>query len=70
MVPPPDYILISFDVVGLFPNILLHSTTEYIIDQLQEAHVPEDIMNDFIRLLDICTETNICTLDRCGIQIR
>ena len=67
--PPPDSILVSFDVVGLFINIPLNSTIEYITDQLQQTQVPENVMNDFISLLEICTRTNICSFDHTDSQM-
>lgn len=57
---PPDSILCSFDVVGLFTNVPLAPTLERIHDILLEASVPTPAAEEFVLLLKTCLFPNIC----------
>ena len=55
--------LLSFDVVGLYPNIPLKQTVQYTRTLLLNVNTPEQIIEDFMSLLGVCLETNICGFD-------
>jgi len=56
-------VLLSFDVVGLYPNIPLKQTVQYTRTLLLNVNTPEQIIEDFMSLLGVCLETNICGFD-------
>ena len=57
---PPDSILCSFDVAGLFTNVPLGPTLERIHGILLEAHIPPPAADEFVLLLKTCLFPNIC----------
>jgi hypothetical protein len=58
--PPPDSILVSFDVASLFPNVPLSPTLESITDILTEANVSTPAAEEFTSLLRTCLFPNFC----------
>ena len=52
--------LISFDVSGLFPNIPIEPTLEYARQLLRAVNVHTDLIDDFMKLLKVCLENNLC----------
>ena len=58
--PPSGSTLISFDVVGLYPNVPLQPTRARLQKYLHEANVPPSLIFDFKSLLQKCLTPNIC----------
>ena len=57
---PPDSILVSFDVAGLFTNVPLIPTLERIRGILVEKSISPPAADEFLLLLKTCLFPNIC----------
>ena len=60
---PSNAILVSFDVVGLFPSVPLLDTIKCIKDTLLDAHVSTLIIDEFMKLLSLCLFSNFCKFE-------
>ena len=58
--PPLNDILVSFDVEGLFPNILLDPTLDRVREILSESLIQDSVCDEFMELLRICLFPNFC----------
>mgnify|MGYP000921756173 CR=1 FL=1 len=58
--PPPGSILISFEVVWLYPHVPLQPTRVRLEKYLREANVTPSLISDFKSLLEKCLSPNIC----------
>ena len=57
---PTQSILVSFDVVGLYPNVpILPSILEF-IDILEKAAILPSTINEFVILFKLCLQPNFC----------
>ena len=58
--PLPVSILISFDIVGLFPHVPLIPNVDYVEELLREAAVPTILIKEYRNLLQYCLSPNVC----------
>ena len=58
--PPAQASLISFDVTGLFPNLPNEPTLRHLVASLNDAHVPQFIIDEIMKLLKLCLKPNFC----------
>jgi len=57
---PNGAILVSFEVVGLYPSVPHSPTLAFIRKLLEESATPEEIINEFMGLLQLCISPNFC----------
>ena len=58
--PPESIIFISFDLLRLFPHILLQPTVDHIDELLAEAEVSPPSIEEFKAFLNLCLAPNVC----------
>ena len=58
--PSLNSILVSFDVIGLFPNVALTTTLHRIQEILSDSYIHKPICDEFMELLKICLFPNFC----------
>lgn len=56
-------ILISFDVVSLFPSVPLDETIDYMRSWLKDSGVPDEHVNSYIKLTEHCVNNNYFLFD-------
>ena len=54
----PDEILVSFDVVSLYPNVPMKESKEIIENWLNSLHLNQDIVKEFMILFNLCISQN------------
>ena len=60
VVTPEEAVLISFDVIALFPNIPKQTTIGHARHLLLQSHVSPEEASDFIDLLNLCWSSKTC----------
>ena len=55
---PPQAILVSFDVTNLFTNVPTSEVLDIVRDRLIDSNIPDNQVNDFYTLFDICFQQN------------
>ena len=57
---PPNCILVSFDVDSLYTNVPIKPTLTRISEILEQCKIPPPLADEFVSLLKVCLEPNIC----------
>ena len=57
---PSNSTLVSFDVVGLYPNVPILPIILEFVNILEEKGVPPPTISEFITLLKLCLQPNFC----------
>ena len=57
---PPDSRLISMDAVSMYTRIPVRYTIDCTLNHLRRVNIQQDIINEFEKLITICTKDNVC----------